>query len=515
MPMKKTTKKKAVTSAVTNAASMKELKRRLVEISHIGSTLALLNWDQEVSMPKKGADHRAATISHLSGLAHQAFVSIDHDGLLSVWKKQLDLGKLSNRDAAIVRDTWRSFERQKKLPEAFVREMAEVTSKSQTVWAEARAKNNFKLFLPWLKKIVELKRKEAELVGYTDSPYDALIDTYEPGMTGREAATILNDLKDFLVPFLRKIQASGVKVNSEKIKGKFPLDKQFKFNQLIAEKMGFDLDAGRIDKSTHPFTTNFHPHDVRFTTRYRENDILYSIGSTIHEAGHALYEQGLPSEHFGTPLAEAISLGIHESQSRMWENMIGKSREFWKYFYKKLQKEFPLPFAKISLNEFYTILNNVKPSLIRTEADEVTYNLHIIIRFEIEREMIEGTIDVADLPKIWKSKVKEYLGIDVPNDARGVLQDVHWSCGLIGYFPTYSFGNLYAAQFYARMVKDIPKLEQKIATGNLLEIREWLRKNIHAHGKLFTASGLAKALTGEELNSKYFTDYLEKKYGEV
>ena len=331
-------------------------------------------------------------------------------------------------------------------------------------------------------------------------------------MTALKASQLLNDLKDFLVPFLNKVKSSAAKNNSKIIGGDFPIDKQAAFNRMIVEKIGFDFAAGRIDTTTHPFATGLHPQDVRITTRYRQNDPLYSLGSTIHEAGHGLYEQGLPYEHFGTPLAESVSLGIHESQSRMWENLIGKSKSFWKYFYPKLQKEFPVPFKKVAFDKFYAIVNEVKPSLIRTEADEVTYNLHIILRFEIEKEMIEGSIDLKQLPQIWKSKMKEYFGINVPSDALGVLQDVHWSAGLIGYFPTYSFGNLYSAQFFAAMKKAIPDIDKKMSRGEFSEIRTWLKKNIHAHGKTYTADSLIMKVTGEPLQSRYFIEYVEGKY---
>jgi carboxypeptidase Taq len=492
-----------------------ELKKRLLEIRHLTSALAVLSYDQEVFMPRKGTARRAETLAHLSGIVHKTFTSIDNDNLLTNLKKQVEEREIVGDDAIIVSETWRDFYRQKKLPESFVRELTEVQAKSQEVWVEARKKSDFSLFEPWLTKIVELKRKEATYVGYKNSPYDALIDTYEPGMTTEETSMILNDLKDFLVPFIAKIKKSKVKIDSKKILGNFPLPEQIEFNTFIAQKMGYDLDAGRIDVSTHPFTNHFHQSDVRFTTRYDVKNILYALGSTIHEAGHALYEQGIKDEHFGTPLGESISLGIHESQSRMWENMIGKSKSFWKYFYPHVQKRFPKPFKKISLEEFYVIMNKVEPSLIRVESDEVTYNLHIIIRFEIERELIEGTIEVKDLPKIWNDKVKSYLGIKVPKDSLGVLQDVHWSFGLFGYFPTYSFGNLYAAQFYDAMKQDIPDLEKKISQGKLEVAREWLRKNIHEHGKRYTAGGLVEAITTRALTSRHFREYLTQKYSEI
>ncbi|MHB8913726.1 MAG: carboxypeptidase M32 [Minisyncoccota bacterium] len=488
------------------------LKARLAEIAQLGSVFSVLGWDQEVHMPEKGADARAATISLVSGLMHEKLVGLDDDGLLSRLKKQVDAKELKGKDAIIVAETWRSFEREKKLPEAFVKELAETASKAHHVWIRARRENDFGIFLPWLRKLVELKRTEAGLVGFADSPYDALLDSYEPGLTAKDAAVVLNDLKDFLVPFLKELRASKVKIDQKRIRGAFPLDKQLAFNSFVSEKMGFDYAAGRIDKSVHPFTTTFHTNDVRITTRFKQDDVIYSLGSTIHETGHALYEQGLPSEHFGTPLAEAVSLGIHESQSRLWENNIGKSAAFWRYFYPKLQKEFPEPFKQVPLKDFLRIINEVKPSLIRTEADEVTYNLHVIIRFEIEKELIEGSIDPKDLPAIWNEKMRKYLGIKVPSDTLGVLQDVHWSTGSIGYFPTYTLGNLYAAQFYAAMKRDLPDLSARIAAGDLAVPREWLRKKIHAHGKTYAAADLVKKVTGEYPTSRYFIDYLRDKY---
>jgi len=489
-----------------------ELKKRLLEISDLSSALGLLNWDRDVYMPVQGENRRAASIAQLSSIIHNKFISIDSDHLLTNLKKQLDTKKLKGDDIVIVAETWRIFDRERKLTEQFVSELALTTSKAQGIWVEARKKNDFKLFLPWLTKIINLKRQEAEYVGYAKSPYDALIDTYEPGMTAEKASQILKDLKDFLIPFLKEIKSSKIKINSKIIEGDFPLDKQIEFNEMIVKAMGFDLTAGRIDTTTHPFAMGLHPQDVRITTRYLQSDLLYSLGSIIHEAGHGLYEQGLPSEHFGTPLAETVSLGIHESQSRMWENLIGKSRPFWKYFYPILQRKFPIPFEKVSFDKFYAILNLVQPSPIRTEADEVTYNLHVILRFEIEKEMIEGSIDLKQLPKIWRAKMKEYFGINVPTDAPGVLQDVHWSAGLIGYFPTYSFGNLYSAQFFTAMRKDIPDIDEKMSRGEFKEIRNWLKKHIHAHGKTYTADRLVEKVTGEPLQSKYFIDYLRSKF---
>lgn len=504
-------KMKKITQNV-ELAPIQELKKRLIEIAHLNSALNILFWDQEVYMPKKGSERRAETVSVLSGLIHNTFVKIDHDGLLSSLKKDLDEKKIKGSAAVIVRETWKSFEKESKLPGDFVKELAHTTSRSQDVWAEARKKNDFKLFSPWLSKMVELKQREAEYIGYVKSPYDALLNEYESGMDSDTAVKILDDVKDFLIPFLQEVKGSKVRIDSKKILGTFPIAEQIVFNEMIAQKIGFNLDAGRLDTTTHPFAMGIHPHDVRITTRYKLEDALYSLGSMIHEAGHGMYEQGLPAEHFGTPLADSVSLGIHESQSRMWENIIGKSQYFWKHFYPKLQKKFPKPFKNISLPEFYTILNKVESSYIRTEADEVTYSLHVILRFEIEKELIEGTVAVEDLPKIWKDKMKTYFGITVPTDSLGVLQDVHWSCGLFGYFPTYVFGNLYASQFFAAMQKDIPDVYQKIGKGEFADINAWLTSHIHTQGKTYKAGELVKKVSGEELNSRYFIEYIKDKY---
>ncbi|MCX6762923.1 MAG: carboxypeptidase M32 [Candidatus Moranbacteria bacterium] len=416
---------------------------------------------------------------------------------------------------AIVRELWREYERQKKLPVAFVKEMAKICSEGHNVWIKAREKSDFGIFLPYLKKIVALKRKEAELVGYKKSPYDALLDTYEPGATSEEISMIFEELKNFLVPFLKKIKNSKVKISQKILAGNFPTEQQKKFNEEVAKKIGFDFEAGRLDTSVHPFSTGFHPNDVRITTRFRKDNMFDSFFGVIHETGHALYEQGLNAKHFGTPLGEAISHGIHESQSRMWENMVARSKNFWKYFFPKLQKQFPKPFAETKFDDFYRVINDVRPSLIRVEADEVTYSLHIILRFEIEKELIEGSIEVEDLSKIWNAKVKEYLGIKVPSDASGVLQDTHWSGGGIGYFPSYTLGNLYAAQLFNTAKKDLINLEKEISIGQFGHLREWLREKIHIHGKMYSADGLVREVTGEPLTSQYFIDYLKKKYGEI
>jgi carboxypeptidase Taq len=496
-------------------ARIEQLKKRTYKVDHLQSTLNILEWDMSVNMPQKGALPRSETTSFLNTLKHEIMVNIDHDGILTSLKKDLDAGKLSEQDSVMVTQVWRRFERTQKVPEDFVREQSKLESESHKVWEEAREKSDFQIFKPYLEKIVELKRKETEFVGYDDSPYDALLDIFEPEMTEKEAGSILSDIRDFSVPFLKEIQSTSLEIDETKSHGHFPINEQVELNKYLAQMLGFDFDAGRLDVSTHPFSVGFHAHDVRITTRYREGDIWYSISPTVHETGHGLYEQGLPHEHFGTFLAEAISMGIHESQSKIWETQIGASPEFVEAIYPELQKRFPKPFAGLDKAEFYRIINKVTPSLIRVEADELTYNLHIIIRFEIEKALIKGEIKVEDLPEIWNAKYKEYIGVEVPNDKLGVLQDVHWSMGYIGYFPTYSFGNLYASQFYFKLREDIKDIDKKISSGQFSEIREWLRKKIHMHGKTLTAKQLIKEVTKEELNSKYFVKYIKDKYSKI
>jgi carboxypeptidase Taq len=495
--------------------SFSAFQQKLNDIAQLKSAFAVLNWDKDVFMPPKGSGPRAAMLGCLAGELHDKVLSAEFRELLRDAKAAADANQLSPGERVIVREIWRDVSREEKLPVEFVKELTQVTSEAYHVWMDARKKKDFKLFAPHLAKIVELKRREAALVGFKQSPYDALLDTFEPYATTQEIATALGDLKNFLAPFLVRIKGSKAKVSRDVLAGDFDIEKQKAFCTLAARKIGYDFDAGRLDVSAHPFSTSFHPLDARITTRYNRSEFMQSIGGVIHETGHALYEQGLPAEHFGTPLAEAVSLGIHESQSRLWENLVGKSRPFWTYFYPSLQKEFPVPLQNVSLDSFYRAINAVQPSFIRVEADEVTYNLHIILRFEIEKALVEGDIAVEDLPGNWNSKMKDLLGLDVPDDSLGVLQDVHWSGGMIGYFPTYSLGNLYSAQFFAAAKRDIPALENEMARGEFGKLLQWLREKIHVHGKTYSAQDLAKNATGEKLNSKYFAEYISKKYGEI
>ncbi len=495
--------------------TFEKLKEKVLEIEHISSAIGLLDWDTNVYMPPKSSAFRGQTLATLSALVHEKFLDKNFEKLLMVLKKDFDDNKLPEDQRVFVREIYRTFKKEKKLPSEFVKELSQAVSEGHHLWVEARKTNDFNLFAPQLSKIVDLKRQQARYIGYAASPYDVLLDDFEPGLTSEQASAIFYELKKFLVPFIQKIVGKNKNFDQSLLSGKFDPTKQKELMHIVAAKLGYDLEAGRIDETAHPFMSGMNPYDTRVTTHYLEDNFYFAFGSTVHEVGHALYEQGLLPEHFGTPLGTSVSLGIHESQSRLWENLVGKRLAFWKYFFPVVQEYFPEKYNKGNVDDFYQALNQVQPSLIRIKSDEVTYNMHIIIRFEIEKELIEGSIDVRDLPIIWNSKHKEYLNIDVPNDAQGVLQDVHWSSGLFGYFPTYTLGNLYSAQFFQQAKKEIVNLDELFEKGQFLPLREWLRKAIHQHGKLYTAAELCQKVTGEALNSKYYTQYLEEKFGQL
>jgi carboxypeptidase Taq len=483
-----------------------ELRKELQEMAKYGSALAVLDWDEQTYMPEKGRAFRGDVKALISSDLHKRATSKEFVTMVKQLHEPKFFDTLTDDEKVIVRETWKDVEKALKIPAQFVEEFSILSTKAFGAWADARQKSDFKLYLPYLEKIIEMKKKEAELVGYKGTPYNALLDDYEPNLT-------VDELDGLFIPIAAEL-AKLVKNASKKPKVtlpsiKYPIAQQEKLNHEVVKALGYDLTAGRIDVSPHPFTTGFHPTDVRITTRYDEDDFWVSLGSTVHEAGHGLYEQGLPVAEFGTPLGEAVSLGIHESQSRSWENQVGRSLEFCEYLITLLPKYFPD--VKYSAKELHAWLNRVEPSLIRVESDETTYNLHIILRYEIERDLMEGTLAVKDLPKAWNSKMKQYLGIDVPDDAHGVLQDVHWSYGAIGYFPTYSLGNIYAAQLFHKAKNELPNLEAEFAKGEFGKLLQWLRSNIHKQGSRYYPQDLIKKVTGEGINSKYLLDYLKSK----
>ena len=503
-------------------AFLDSLKSKLTEIHHLRDASALLSWDQETYMPAGGGPARAEQIATLQTLAHEKFVSTEIEKLLTSWIdtdtgqiRPTLLSELDDTSQALLRETWRDFSRAKKLPSLFVNRLERECSLAQQVWVEARNKNDFDSFLPHLRTLLTLKLEEAQYLGYSDSPYDALLDTYEPGTTVAQLQPLFSTLRERLVPLLQQVLNANVKPNESLLTQPFDPTKQIEFGRLVLEKMGYQFDRGRLDKSAHPFTTSFHPTDVRVTTRVFEHDMPSCLFSCIHEGGHGLYDQGLLPKYYGTPLAEPISLGIHESQSRLWENCVGRSQPFWLHFYPLLQRTFPGQLNHIPFDEFYAAINMVKPSLIRVEADELTYNLHIMVRFEIELALIEGQLQVEELPTLWNEKMQDYLGVKPDRDAEGVLQDVHWSMGAFGYFPTYTLGNLYASMFYDQALRDIPNLEQSMAQGFLLPLRDWLKDNLHQWGRQFTAKEILQRITGQSLSPEPFLHYLVKKFGDL
>jgi len=507
---------------VKSLATLEPLTTKLLEIQQLNSAASVLSWDQETYMPAGGGRARADQIATLQGVAHEKFVSSDVEILLAGWV-DLNTGHPVDQPGdvwdeasrAVLREVWRDFSRAKKLPSDFVIRLSRECSLAQQVWAEAKEQNSFTLFLPNLQRVLALKREETQFLGYSDSPYDALLDVYEPGSTIAKLRPLFAQVKARLVPLLKKITNSTAHVDDSILFHTYDQARQLEFGRLVLTAMGYDFERGRVDLSAHPFTTSFHPTDVRVTTRVHEKELQSCLFSCIHEGGHGLYDQGLDPRYYGTPLCDSVSLGIHESQSRMWENCVGRSRAFWRYFYPILQQEFPYQLRSVDMEQFYAAINRVKPSLIRVEADELTYNLHIMLRFEIEQDLIEGHRQAEDLPDIWNAKMKEYLNIVPTGDADGVLQDVHWSLGAFGYFPTYTLGNLYAAQFYEQARLEIPHLEDEIAKGQLLILRRWLEQKIHRWGRTFTPDNLVQRVTGKSLNPDLFLAYVERKYAEL
>lgn len=488
-----------------------EYKLHAQKIADIEHAISILNWDQEVYMPEKSAERRAQQIATLSGLHHQLSTDVKFGNILKELSFANDLSEIQIRN---IKESLKTYNRNTKFTEEFVTKMSKTISESFVAWNEAKAKSDFKIFAPKLKELVQLKRKECQLLGYEEHPYDAQLDLYEPGATVKELDVLFNDVKEQLVDFVSKI-ANKPQNDESMMFQYFDENKQINFTEELLEQMGYDFKAGRQDISSHPFTTTFSSKDVRVTTRVNENDLSEILWSSIHEGGHALYEQGLLDENYGLPAGSYLSLGIHESQSRLYENNVGRSLVYWNHNFKRLQEIFPENLNKYSAEDFFKAMNIVKPSLIRTNADELTYHFHVLIRYEIEKELIAGNIEVEDLPNIWNSKYKEYLNIEVPSDSKGVLQDIHWSHGSFGYFPTYSIGSFYAAQFFHQALKEIDNLEEKINEGNLTPLLNWLREKIHQHGRLFAAEELCIKVTGEKLNFKYFMDYAKSKYSKL
>ena len=486
-------------------------KEHLREIGKLESALALLGWDQRTNLPRKGHPARAEVIGKLTKMVFELSVS---DKLGEYLEDLQGREGLTDEERASVRVVGKSYRRHKAIPPAFYEEYAIASSRSETVWEEAKEKSDFRLFQPHLARMIDYARRFAEYYGYEDSPYDALIEEFEPGMTSAELRTIIEPLRSELVPFIKRLQQEGRRPDDKFMQGTFPEEMQRTLSLRALTAMNYDFDAGRLDQTVHPFTTTIGPSDVRVTTRFLPHNILSGLASSMHEGGHALYDQGIPDDLRWSGLDEGASYGIHESQSRMWENLVGRSRPFWQFFAPIAGKIVP-QLAPIPAEALYRAANIAEPSLVRVEADEVTYNLHIMLRFELEEGLITGRIDTADLPELWRDAMQRYLGVVPEDDAHGVLQDVHWSSGLFGYFPSYMLGNLYSAQFFAAVRKEIPDLDEKIARGKLSELLAWLREKIHQYGKIYQPKELIERVTGHAPDSSHFVRYIVDKYTDI
>lgn len=495
-----------------------ELIRRAREIGVLSSCSSALGWDQQTYMPRAGAVHRGEQLALLATLTHQKATDPKLGELLQLLEDSDFVANPESLEAANVRELRHSYARATKLPPRLVEELARVTTAAQEAWQEARARNDFPMFQPHLEKILALKREEADAVGHTGERYDALLDEYEPGATAATIRTLFAELTRELVPLVQSIsEAHARRPASNVLTRDFPIDRQRWFAESAAVAVGFDFSAGRLDTTTHPFCSTIGPGDCRLTTRYNPRFFNEAFFGVLHEAGHGMYEQGLPAEHFGTPVGSYCSLGIHESQSRFWENQIGRSRPFWDHFFPRLRQAFPGVLDDVPLDDFFRAINTVKPSYIRVEADEATYNLHIALRFELEVALLQGDLAVRDLPGVWNERFEKLLGMRPKSDVEGCLQDIHWSFGGLGYFPTYTLGNLYAAQFSDAIRRELGEdnLTGVIRSGDFTTVRNWLRDRIYTHGRRFRAGELCNRATGTELSAKPFLRYLAGKFPPV
>jgi carboxypeptidase Taq len=499
---------------MTAADAYTELIRRSKELGVLNSCAAVLNWDHQTYMPTRGGSLRGEQLALLASLAHQRFTDPKIGELLATAEGSELIRDPESDAAANVREIRRAYDRATKIPQALVEELARVTTKAQQAWAQAKKKSDYPSFRPHLERVVELKRQEADAVGYTGHRYNALIEEYEPGTTVADLKVLFAGLTAQLAPLVRAIVEAPKKQDPGVLAREFPVARQKVFAEAAAVAIGFDFTAGRLDTTAHPFCSGFGPGDCRITTRYNPRFFNEAFFGVLHETGHAMYEQNLPAEHFGTPLGAACSFGIHESQSRLWENQVGRGRPFWEHFFPRLKQTFPTELTDVSFEAFYLAINDVRPSLIRVEADEATYNLHIALRFELELALLSGDLTPADLPGAWNERFHALFGLTVPDDARGCLQDIHWSFGGIGYFPTYTLGNLYAAQLMSAVRREFGvALDDEFKVGNFTQLKGWLGAHIYRHGQRFRAGELCRRATGSPLAPEPFLSYLREKYG--
>jgi carboxypeptidase Taq len=486
-----------------------ELTGRLQRAHVLGTVDSLLGWDEQVNLPPDSASLRAEQMALVAELQHAAASDARIGGLLGQLEAERKL--LNDDQRVVLHHARRDYDRVTKLPADFVREKAAHSSRAYHAWAEARAKSDFASYAPFLEKHLALAQREAELLGYGGAPYDYHIDKHDPGLTAAAIGRLFTALKTELGPLVRAITSSPVKARPDIFRG-FPVEQQRAFLREVTERIGFDYRHGRIDVSLHPFCSGSGT-DIRMTTRFDGDNPLDSLFSSIHETGHGLYEQGLPSAHHATALGQAAGMAVHESQSRLWENQVARSRAFWKFFEPRFREKFPAQTGAISSDELYLAINAVQPTLIRVDADEVTYNLHIVLRFELEKKLFAGELAVRDLPAAWRAAAGELLGLEPADDREGVLQDVHWSGGAFGYFPSYCLGNMLAAQLWFTAQRALPGIAEDFARGEFGRLLGWLRANVHAQGKRHDLLELTRRVTGEELSPKFLVQYLRERYG--
>ena len=487
----------------------RKLQKRARQIAFVSGSSELLGWDLETYMPSKALTFRADQLAYLSGQSHRLWTARAVGEWITTCEQHgfaADSGEAAN-----VREWRRTYDRATKLPNDLIEKFERTRALAREAWKEARQRSEFKIFQPHLEKLVVLNRRKADYLGFRDSPYNALLDGYEPGMRVSQLKELFDEVRPAIVSVLGLAVERSASVPKDLLQGHYPIAAQQAFNREVAQAIGFDFEAGRIDSTTHPFCTTLGPSDCRLTTRYRETDFAYSLYSVLHEAGHGLYEQGLPGEHFGTPLGAAASLGMHESQSRLWENHIARHPTFWEHWHPIACRHFP-ELSRLTPAQLTASVNRVSPSFIRTEADQVTYDLHILLRFEIEVKMLEGQLAVADLPAYWNESFEKMLGLKITGDANGCLQDIHWSLGDLGYFPTYTLGNLNAAQLMAKAQIDHPNLEAELGRGQYSTLLGWLREKVHRHGLHYPPQELMRRATGEPTQSRYHIEYLRRKF---
>jgi carboxypeptidase Taq len=492
---------------------MERLKTILAEVTDLSRAAAVLDWDQETYMPPGGVAARSDQLSTLLRLSHVRFTADEVGDLLGRLEDETSDRPFDSYEASLVRVTRRDYEQERKLPPDLVAEAARASSAARPLWEKARREADFMIFAPALEKNVELNRQIADALGYAERPYDAVLDRYEPGLTTDQLETIFAELKRAIVPLVADIARNADAVDDRMLYRGFDPTTQLGYAVDVVTKLGYDLERGRQDISTHPFSTSFGPGDVRITTRVSRDFFNECLFGSIHESGHAMYNQGIGDDIDRTPLWGGASPGVHESQSRLWENLVGRSHPFWKHFFPSLRNRFPEQLRGVDDEAFFKAVNKSYPSLIRVEADEVTYNLHVLLRFELENEMLEGKLKVKDLPEAWNSRIQSYLGINVPNDREGALQDIHWSSVSFGVFPSYTLGNLIGAQLMEKIRTDLKDLDGLIEAGQFAPLLGWLCRNVHRHGRKFTPNELLERATGKPLSAGPWIAYVREKFG--